>query len=62
MTEHETVSTDKGIGLTTLFTLLAAVAAVATFVAPGTELAAWGFAAAMTAGVLAVSAVHLYWR
>ncbi|WP_132060530.1 DUF7525 family protein [Halorussus amylolyticus] len=62
MTEHGTVSTDKGIGLATMFTLLATVAAVAMFAAPGTELAAWGFAVAMVAGVLAVSAVHLYWR
>jgi hypothetical protein len=62
MAEHETVASDMGIGLATLFTLLAVAATVAMFVAPGTELAAWGFAAAVTAGVLAVSAVHLYWR
>ena len=62
MAEHETVATDKGIGLATLFTLLAAVAAVAMFAVPGTELAAWGFAVAMLAGVLAVAAVHVYWR
>jgi hypothetical protein len=51
-----------GIGLATLFTLLAVAATVAMFVAPGTELAAWGFAAAVTAGVLAVAAIHVYWR
>lgn len=62
MAEHETVGTDKGIGLATLFTLVAAAAAIAMFVAPGTGVAAWGFAAAMLAGVLAVAAVHLYWR
>lgn len=62
MAEHETVGTDKGIGLATLFTLLAGVAAIAMFVAPGTGVAAWGFAVAMLAGVLAVAAVHLYWR
>lgn len=61
MADHETVTSDKGIGLATLFTLLAAGATVAMFVLPGTEIAAWGFAAAMTAGVLAVAAVHLYW-
>lgn len=62
MAEHETVGTDKGIGFATLFTLLAGAATIAMFVAPGTEIAAWGFAVAMLAGVLAVSAVHLYWR
>ncbi len=50
-----------GIGLAAVFTLLAVGATGAMFFAPGTELAAWGFAAAVTAGVLAVSAVHLYW-
>ncbi|PSQ44943.1 hypothetical protein BRD15_12980 [Halobacteriales archaeon SW_6_65_15] len=62
MAEHETVASDMGIGLATLFTLLAVAATVAMFVAPGTELAAWGFAAAVTAGVLAVAAIHVYWR
>lgn len=57
----ETETNDMGIGLATLFTLLAVIATGAMFFAPGTELAAWGFAAAVTAGVLAVSAVHLYW-
>lgn len=61
MAEHEAVTNDKGIGLATLFTLLAAAATVAMFVMPGTETAAWGFAAAMTAGVFAVAAVHVYW-
>ncbi|MFC4552195.1 MULTISPECIES: DUF7525 family protein [Halorussus] len=61
MAEHETVSSDMGIGLATLFTLLATAATVAMVVTPGTEIAAWGFAAAMTAGVFAVAAVHLYW-
>ena len=62
MADTETVSSDKGIGLATLFTLLAAAATVAMFVEPGTEIAAWGFAAAVTAGVLAVAAVHLFWE
>ena len=59
---EETVGSDMGIGLTTLFTLLAVVATGAMFFAPGSELAAWGFAGAVTAGVLAVAAVHLYWE
>ena len=62
MAEHETGATDKGIGLATLFTLLAAGATIAMFVEPGSELAAWGFAGAVTAGALAVSAVHLFWK
>lgn len=62
MAEHETVGTDKGIGLATLFTLLAVGASLAMLASPGTEIAAWAFAGAVTAGVLAVAAVHLYWR
>ena len=62
MAEHETVASDMGIGLATLFTLLAVGSTVAMFVEPGSELAAWGFAAAVTAGVLAVTAIHVYWR
>lgn len=58
---EETGTTDMGIGLATVFSLLAVIATGAMFFAPGTELAAWGFAAAMTAGVLAVGAVHIYW-
>ena len=61
MAEHETVGSDKGIGLATLFTLLAVGSTIAMFTQPGSELAAWGFAGAVTAGVLAVAAVHLYW-
>jgi len=62
MAEHETVSTDKGIGLATLFTLLAVAAAGAMLLTPGSVVAAWGFAGAMVAGVLAVAAVHLFWQ
>jgi hypothetical protein len=62
MADHETISTDMGIGLATLFTLLATAATVAMFVTPGSELAGWGFAAAVTAGVLAVAAIHIYWQ
>jgi len=62
MADHETVSTDKGIGLATLFTLLAVAGAGAMLLAPGGQLAAWGFAGAMVAGALAVAAVHLFWQ
>ena len=57
----ETGSTDMGIGLATLFALLAVVATGAMVVSPGSELAAWGFAAAVITGVFSVAAVHLYW-
>ncbi|WP_158056714.1 DUF7525 family protein [Halorussus halophilus] len=62
MAEHQSVGTDKGIGLASLFTLLAGVGAAAMFLAPGEEIAAWGFAGAVAAGVFAVAAVHLFWK
>lgn len=54
---------DKAVGLTVLFGLLglaAAGAMLAGGMAHDQLLAAWGFAAAMVAGVLAVAAVHVY--
>jgi hypothetical protein len=54
-------SSDRGIGLTILFGLLAVGAAVGTFAAPSQELAAYAFGAAVTLGVLVVAAIHLYW-
>ncbi|GKZ12447.1 MULTISPECIES: DUF7525 family protein [Haladaptatus] len=60
MAGTQAVTTDMGTGLSVLFVLLAIAGAAVTFVTPGTETAAWGFAAAMIAGVLAVAASHLY--
>ncbi|RBI64354.1 DUF7525 family protein [halophilic archaeon] len=62
MAGNQAVASDKGLGLVVLFTLVAVAAAAVTFVSPGTETAAWGFAAAMVAGVLGVGATHLYWN
>lgn len=56
-----TGSTDRGVGLALLLGILAVSGALVSLLAPGTELAAWGFAAAMTLGALLVAAVHLYW-
>ncbi|WP_458205299.1 DUF7525 family protein [Haladaptatus sp. NG-SE-30] len=60
MAGTQAVSTDMGVGLSVLFTLVAVAGAALTFVTPGTETAAWGFATAVTAGVLAVAANHVY--
>lgn len=61
MAETETPASDMSVGLATLFVLIAAAGALLTFLSPAVPLAGWGFAAAMTAGALAVAAVHLYW-
>lgn len=53
-------STDMGLGLGLAFGALAVGGALVSLLAPGTEIAAWGFAAAMTLGALAVAALHVY--
>ncbi|WP_227354619.1 DUF7525 family protein [Haladaptatus salinisoli] len=60
MAGNQAVSTDMGVGLSVLFVLVAVVGAAVTFATPGTEIAAWGFATAVVAGVLAITATHLY--
>lgn len=60
MAGTQTVTTDMGLGLSVLFILVAVAGAALTFTMPGTETAAWGFAAAMVAGVLSIAASHLY--
>ena len=61
MVETETPASDMSLGLATLFVLIAAAGALVTYLSPAVPLAGWGFAAAMTAGALAVAALHLYW-
>lgn len=52
--------TDKGLGLSVVLGLLAALGAVGMFVGAPDELAAWGFAAAVLFGSLAVVAIHVW--
>ncbi len=54
------VASDKGLGLGLLFGLLAAGGALGMVAVPGGLTAAWGFAAAMIAGVILIVAVHAY--
>jgi hypothetical protein len=54
------VQTDKGIGLSVFFGVLATLGAVAMVAAPGQVNKAWGFAAAMVAAILAVAVLHIY--
>ena len=53
-------STDLGLGLGLTLGALAVGGTLVTLLAPGTEAAAWGFAAAMTLGALAIAAIHVY--
>lgn len=52
--------TDKGLGLALVFGLIATLGAVGMFIGAPDELAAWGFAAAVLFGSLAVVAIHLW--
>ena len=62
--ETDTVTSDKGLGLAVTFSLLSVLAAAAML---GTGLlhlqlaAAWAFAGAIVAAVLAVVAIPLFW-
>ncbi len=60
MAGPQSVTTDMGIGLSVVFIFLAVASAAISFVTPGSVTAAWGFVAAVTAGVLAIAATHLY--
>lgn len=57
----ETATTDKGIGLTVLFSLLTVGGAVGMLVLAPARAAAWAFGAAVLFSVLAVVAVQVYW-
>ena len=55
------VSSDMGIGLGVVFSLLVLVAAGVMVAAPTQGLRAWGFAAAMLAASLAVVGTQVLW-
>lgn len=57
---HERVQSDKGIGFTVLFSLLALGGAAAMLAAPGQFAKALGFGVAMLAAVVAVVASQAY--
>jgi hypothetical protein len=52
--------TDLGVGLGMAFGLVSLAGAGYMIAAPSQTATAWGFAAAVTAGVLAVGALHAY--
>ena len=58
--ETATADSDKGIGLTMVFSVLALGGAVLMLVGDQTT-AAWGFAAAMLAATFAVVVSQAYW-
>lgn len=63
MASDATFESDKGIGLAIVLGALAvggALMMLGTVATPGTLLAAYGFAAAVVAGALAVVALHVY--
>ena len=57
---EETVTSDKGIGLTLAFGTLALVGGGTMLFGGSQAIKAWGFAAAMVAAALAVVAVQLF--
>jgi len=57
--EHAAES-DKGLGLAVVFTLLAVIGALVMAAGPSQMVMAVGFAAALTAGLLAVLVIHVY--
>ena len=61
MADTQTVSSDMGIGLGVVFSLLALVGAGVMIAAPTQSLRAWGFAAAMIAAGLAVVGAQALW-
>lgn len=53
-------TTDKGVGLALAFGALAVVGAGAMLFGGSQQVMAWGFAAAVTAGAVAVAVVQVY--
>lgn len=60
MAEDATFESDKGIGLAVVLGVLAGVGAVAMGAGPSRVIKAFGFAAAVTLGVLLIVALHVY--
>ncbi len=60
MTASTDASTDKGMGLTLIFSALAVLGAIAMAVAAPEGTAGWGFAAAVLFAALAIVGIHLY--
>ena len=56
----ESVSTDMGTGLALVFGAVATVGAGFMLAGGSQQAMAWGFALAVLAGTLAVTAVHVY--
>lgn len=54
-------TTDRGVGLALLLCAVTTLGALAMFAGAPDIGAAWGFAAAVTFGTLAVVGIHLYW-
>jgi zinc transporter ZupT len=59
----ETASrSDKAVGLGVLFGVVSLIGAVVMYVAAADQVTAgWGFALAMLAGGLSVTAIHAFW-
>ncbi|MFP8955793.1 hypothetical protein ACLI4Y_03625 [Natrialbaceae archaeon A-CW3] len=61
MADH-TKSTDKGLGLGLVFGLLALLGALVMLTTAPQIEAAWGFAAAVAFGALAIVGMHVNWN
>lgn len=60
MSDHSSAETDQGLGLGLLFGGIAVIGALAMMVTAPEQTAAWGFAAAVGFGCLAVVALHVF--
>jgi hypothetical protein len=57
---NQAVSSDKGVGIAMVLSVLALLGAATMVVGPTQTTMAWGFAAAMVAGALAVVSLHAF--
>jgi len=58
--ETGSVDSDKALGVSMAFGVLAVLSALLMFGGPTQSMKAWGFAAAMLTAALAVAVIHLY--